>query len=196
MNRLAAKGRSARAPGRATASLSKPLFGKPDGRIFSALPLVAFSLSLHAQAVTQHGPVNPLAQEVTKHGILTCAVRVNQVANYLGFGQHSGALLMVQPGGQDQRLFSIEMEIPSPQGHAYVNSVFAPNQLNGCGASYQAIIYWAQKCEDVAKKGFAPFKKSGHLKKEVTILDGGSSTKVFLMPAGTGCISIKNEIVH
>jgi hypothetical protein len=28
------------------------------------------------------------------------------------------------------------------------------------------------------------------------VLDGGLSTKVFLMPAGSGCVSVKKEVVH
>jgi hypothetical protein len=33
------------------------------------------------------------------------------------------------------------------------------------------------------------------LKKDITVLDGGAATKVLLMPAGSGCVSIKKEIV-
>jgi hypothetical protein len=33
------------------------------------------------------------------------------------------------------------------------------------------------------------------LKKDIAVLDGGASTKVFLMPAGSGCLSIKKEVV-
>lgn len=80
-------------------------------------------------------------------------------------------------------------------GSAYVSAHFAPNQANGCGAAYDAVAYWPQKCEAVAGKRFATLKKVGQLKKDIAILDGGPALKVFLMPAGTGCVSIKKEVV-
>jgi len=33
------------------------------------------------------------------------------------------------------------------------------------------------------------------LKRDVLVLDGGPATKVFLMTAGAGCISVKKEVV-
>ena len=76
-----------------------------------------------------------------------------------------------------------------------ISATFAPNQANGCGASYDAIVYWAQACEVVAARQFNGLKKIGTLRKSIAVLDGGVATKVFLMPASKGCISIKKEIV-
>ena len=87
------------------------------------------------------------------------------------------------------------MELPVNGGVAYISASFAPNQANGCGATYDAVVYWPEKCEAVAGKQFAVFKKIGVLKSEITVLDGGPTTKVFLMQAGSGCLSIKKEVV-
>lgn len=48
----------------------------------------------------------------------------------------------------------------------------------------------------VCRKKFGTFKKIGALSKNINVLDYGVSTKVFLMPAGKGCVSIKKEIVR
>jgi hypothetical protein len=57
------------------------------------------------------------------------------------------------------------------------------------------VIFWQKLCGDVAVTQFAGMKISGKLNKEITVLDGGAATKVFLMPAGSGCVSIKKEVV-
>lgn len=87
------------------------------------------------------------------------------------------------------------MEVATEQGSAYVSATFAPNQANGCGAAYDAVVYWPLACDALASKQFSSLKKIGMLKKAITVLDGGVATKVFLMPAGTGCVAIKKEIV-
>ncbi|MFN4343210.1 MAG: hypothetical protein ACK4FE_14440 [Azonexus sp.] len=102
---------------------------------------------------------------------------------------------MAPPSQPDQRLLPLAMEVPTEGGVAYVSAHFAPNQANGCGAAYDAVAYWPQKCDAVAGKQFAALRKVGQLKKDITILDGGPATKVFLMPAGSGCVSIKKEVV-
>ena len=139
--------------------------------------------------------VNGITQAAVQQGILNCAGRINQVSNFLGFNAQSGAVLMTPPSTPDQRLIPLAMEIPTEGGSAYVAVDFAPNQANGCGAAYEAVAFWPQKCDAVAAKQFSAFKKSGQLKKDITVLDGGVSTKVFLMPAGSGCVSIKKEVV-
>lgn len=149
-----------------------------------------------AAAPANTAPVtNGITQAAVQQGVLNCASRINQVSNFLGFNNQSGAVLMTPPNAQDQRLIPLAMEIPTESGSAYVSAQFAPNQANGCGAAYDAVVYWPQKCEAVAAKQFSALKKVGQMKKDITVLDGGLATKVFLMPAGSGCVSIKKEVV-
>lgn len=138
---------------------------------------------------------NAVTQAAVQKGVLTCASRINQVSNFLGFGPQAGALLMTPPSQPDQQLIPLAMEIPTESGSAYVSASFAPNQANGCGAAYDAVVYWPQKCEAVAAKQFAGLKRIGQMKMSITVLDGGVTTKVFLMPAGSGCVSIKKEVL-
>ncbi len=83
----------------------------------------------------------------------------------------------------------------APQRNWCLTPITPPNQANGCGAAYDAVVYWPLKCDAVAAKQFASLKKVGQLKKDISVLDGGVATKVFLMPAGSGCVSIKKEVV-
>jgi hypothetical protein len=104
-------------------------------------------------------------------------------------------LLMTVHPERDEQLVPLLMELETDNGPTFISSSFAPHQINGCGATYDAVSYWPETCEVVAKKRFSLFEPVGKLHKAVLILNGGSATKVFLMPAGTGCVSIKKEVV-
>ena len=144
---------------------------------------------------TASGALNPLTQSALQQGMLNCVGRINQVAHYVGFGAQGGAVLMAPGDHLDQRLTSYSMELPSVGQTAYVSATFAPGQVNGCGAVYEAVVYWKQACESLMGKEYAALKRVGQLKSSIAVLDAGSTSKVFLMPAGSGCLSIKKEIV-
>jgi hypothetical protein len=138
-----------------------------------------------------------LTRAVVQRGVLTCAARVEQVSRFLGFGPQAGAHLMPPAAPADQRLFSMQMELPAgAEGNSFVDMSFAPGQANGCGATYQTVTYWPQSCASVGNQQFATLKPSQPLQRDVTVLNISPTTKVFLMRAGNaGCISIKKEIV-
>lgn len=142
----------------------------------------------------QAGP-NAVTSAVVQRGVLTCASRVEQVSNFLGFSAKAGAMLPALPPQPDRSLLPLVMEVPLEQGVAFVSMNFAPNQYNGCGASYDAISYWDMSCEQLATKQFGTLKNMGPIKQQITALDAGAATKFFLMPAGKGCVAIKKEIV-
>lgn len=149
-----------------------------------------------AAPVAESGP-NAVTRAVVQRGVLSCAARVEQVSQFLGFGPQAGAHLMPPAAPADQRLFSVQMELPAgAPGNSLVDMSFAPQQANGCGATYQTVTYWPQSCETVGSQQFATLKPSQPLQRDVTVLNVGPMTKVFLMRAGdAGCIAIKKEIV-
>lgn len=143
--------------------------------------------------------VNAVTQAAVQQGALGCASRINQVTNFLGFGPQAGAVLMMPASQSDQRLVPVVMEVPTDDAvvgaSAYVSATFAPVHPNGCSATYDAVMYWPSTCDIVAARQFGSFKKVGSLRTNITLLDGGVATKVFLMPAGSGCVSVKKEVV-
>lgn len=155
--------------------------------VASPLPMVA---------AAEVGP-NALTQALVQRGVLSCAARVEQVSRFLGFGSQVGAHLMPPTAPADQRLFSVQMELPAGAGsNSFVDMSFAPQQANGCGATYQTVSFWPDSCETVGSQQFANLKPSLPIQRDVTVLNLSATTKVFLMRAGTaGCISIKKEIV-
>ncbi len=143
-------------------------------------------------------PVNGITQAAVKAGVLVCTSRVNQVATFLTADvQGVSAMLFMPLNNPDQHLISVSLEIPQKEAFsAYASASFAPNQANGCGGMYETVVYWPQKCDEVAHKTFGALKKIEGFSKNLTVLDGGIWTKIFLMPAGSGCVSIKKEVVQ
>jgi len=174
-----------------TVALTGGLFLAP----FAQAESTADPVSNPAAVQPMSGGANAITQAAVQQGALNCATRINQVSNFLGFGPQAGAVLMMPPSQPDQRLIPLAMEVQTEGGSAYVSATFAPNQANGCGAAYDAVVYWPQKCEAVVARQFAGLKRVGQMKTNITVLDGGPATKVFLMPAGSGCVSIKKEFV-
>jgi hypothetical protein len=168
------------------------------------IALALLSAKINAQPITQPSAVtavqsaspNSLTNAAVQVGALSCASRVEQVTRFLGFGPGVGASLMAPAAPADQRMFAIQMEVPAgANSNSLVNMSFAPQQANGCGATYEAISYWSQSCDALANSHFAQLKRIKPLQKDVLLLDGGSANRVFLMTAGTGCVSIKKEVV-
>lgn len=138
-----------------------------------------------------------ITDAAVKAGILSCADRINQITNFLTAEANTGAILYQPPSDPDRRLGSISMGLDLKGGQlAYASESFAPNQVNGCGGMYETVAYWKEGCADVAKRRFSTFKQAGALVNRITVLDGGRGVKVFLMPAGTGCVAIKKEVLN
>jgi hypothetical protein len=136
--------------------------------------------------------VNPLAQEAVKLGVLSCISRINQVANFLTANTQSGVFIF-PPGAQpDQHVFSTSFELIRPDNSTiYSSASFFPNQ----DAVYDTVEYVNTSSEELEKTIFKNLKRVGVVKKNIVLLDGGA-VKVFLMPAGSGCVVIKKEVVR
>ena len=161
------------------------------------ISLAASTMAAGPSAPRENGNgVNNVTQAAVASGVLSCVSRINQVTQFISNGNPSSAALFANPVQPDQQLTSISLEISPKDGpSAYASASFAPNQANGCGAVYEAIVYWPQSCDIVASKQFADAKKGPILHKSVLTLNTNSPTRIFLMPAGSGCVSIKKEVV-
>lgn len=149
-------------------------------------------------AVLMPSAVHPITEAAVKAGILSCASRINQVSNFLTADkQGTGIYLFIPPSIPDQSIFSVSMEVlESTASTAYASESFAPNQAGGCGALYEEVIYLPMSCNDAAKKYFSGMKRERELLKNITVLVGPPTVRVFLMPAGSGCVVIKKELIR
>jgi hypothetical protein len=142
--------------------------------------------------------VNAITQTAVSVGILSCASRINQVSNFLGAGtQKTGAFIFAPAVPADQSIFSVSIELPAADVPlAYASASFAPNQSNGCGGLYETVVYWPLGCDKIAAQYYPGMKPLRQVYSEITVLGGATPARVFLMPAGTGCVTIKKEIVR
>jgi hypothetical protein len=164
-------------------------------------PVMAAEKSKAAPAKAATGKaaqVNAITQSAMKAGVKTCAPRVDQVTNFIAAGvQNAGAIMFLPSKNVDKQMVSLSLEIPLKNNPAaYASTSFAPDQANGCAGMYETVVYWPQKCSEVAEKQFGSFRKAGSLAKDILVREGAGQARVFLMPAGSGCVAIKKQIVR
>ena len=168
----------------------------PKAAPAAAKPESQPALPVNRQPVSGAGAsVHPITKAVVDAGLLAPTSRLNQVANFLTAGTESGALLFLRPGQTDREMLSASFEaVRQDQSSLYASASFAPG-AGGYDAVYDTVEYGTVPCPEVQKKVFSNLKNAGILKKNITLLDGGT-VKVFLMTAGSGCVVIKKEVVR
>lgn len=146
-------------------------------------------------AVAKSAELNSAASAYGKVGVRRCLKSIVQVTDFLTAGSKSGLFLFSPPDQPDNRMLSTSMEIASGNGISYASASFSPRD-NDCGAVYEAVTYWQDSCDIVATRVYTTLRQSGVVQTHVRVLDGGPAMRVFLMPAGTGCIAIKKEVLY
>ena len=136
--------------------------------------------------------VHAVTQAAVKLGILSCLKRINQVSTFLTANAKSGVLILPSKDQPDQHIFSTSFEILPPDNSIiYASASFFPNN----DAVYDTVQYVDKTCEELEKNVFKHLKRKSVLKENIILLDSGA-VKVFLMPAGSGCVVIKKEVVQ
>jgi len=141
--------------------------------------------------------VNAVTLALVQAGVLSCATRVNQLVNFLAPGKsRQGAIIFPPTAQPDRRLASFSMAVRAGNGQlAYVTGSIAPNQANGCGAEYETVSYWAGTCRDLAATQLKGARVWGPFGRDMVMLMAGTA-RFFLMPAGSGCVAIKKEVLE
>jgi len=140
-------------------------------------------------------PANPsvsiVTQAAVKLGVLSSVSRINQVSTFLTMNNNSGVYIFPVQNPPDQHVFSTSFElIRADNSTLYASASFFPNQ----DAVYDTVEYVDKSCDELEKTVFKGLKRIGFVKKNIILLDG-ANVKVFLMPAGSGCVVIKKEVV-
>ena len=151
-----------------------------------------------AQAKTNWVNGEQVLSQVTQNaGVRTCKPVADRVNRYLIADSQSSGLLFIAPENATGRIFSGTLEIESKQGSTtYASASYAPYGEAGCGVAYDAVTYWKESCAEVSSKVLKDLRPIGPLGSKITMLDGGPAMRMFLMPAGAGCIQIKKEVLY
>jgi hypothetical protein len=62
--------------------------------------------------------------------------------------------------------------------------------------SIDAVTYWKESCAEVSAKVLKDLRPISSLGSKISMLDGGPAMRMFLMPAGSGCVQIKKEVMY
>ena len=136
--------------------------------------------------------VNAVTEAAVKLGILSCVSRVNQVAAFLTANNQAGVFIFKPQNQPDQHVFTTSFElIRNDESTLYASASFFPNR----DAVYDTVEYVNANCDELEKTVFKNLKRIAVVKKNIIVLDGGA-VKVFLMPAGSGTVVIKKEVVR
>ncbi len=152
--------------------------------------------SAQPQSQQQQVQANPVTAQMMKNGVQQCAPMIQTISNFIGINPGAGAVVFVAPQQGNQRVSSFSMEVvTADKATAYASASFTP-YTQGCGAVYDAVSYWPDSCDAVAKKQFKEGKPQGKVSRNIQVLQLEGTGRVFLMPAGSsGCVSIKKEVV-
>jgi hypothetical protein len=144
------------------------------------------------------GQGKALSQAFARAGVVTCGPRVEQIGDFLLKQAEVGAFLFLPLSAQDQRQVGVALEVAAPGGgpSVFASAEFSPEPGGGCGASYESISYWPVACAELARTTFAANKPLGVLKRNIQTLELSELGRVFLMPAGAGCVLIKRELLR
>ncbi|MBN2588610.1 MAG: hypothetical protein JXA96_02015 [Sedimentisphaerales bacterium] len=136
--------------------------------------------------------VNIVTEAAVKLGVLSSVSRINQVATFLTANNQTGVFIFKPQSQPDKHIFSTSFElIRNDNSTLYASASFFPNQ----DAVYDTVEYVNQSCEELEKTTFKNLKRVGLIKKNIVVLDSGK-VKVFLMPAGSGTVVIKKEVIQ
>ena len=176
------------------------------------LAVVALASSLSAQQGTnrpqvpmrKQGAALELPRAVEQSGVITCRPLSERAIDLIVGDAASSGLLFVPPREANARVFSTSIAVEEGARTTYASASFAPYGNVGCGMAVDFVTYWGDSCEAVAavldkqlQAVAGPGNKSrGLLGSKIRMMDGGPNMRMFLMPAGPGCVQIKKEMLY
>lgn len=131
-----------------------------------------------------------------KAGSKRCAPRIHQVVDFLTARSKSGTSVFIPgaPRDPDGSMLSLSMEVANGDVLAYASASFHPRHEQECAGVYETVTYWQNACSEVAATHYPKIKRSPMLA-QLSVLEVDTSTRIFLMPAGQGCVTIKKQVI-
>lgn len=154
--------------------------------------IALFALLFSTPCIAENIPYD----QAKEAGIGKCLPAVQNVSQFLHEGKSHGAHSTWATKNPDKQMFASTIERTYSDGAQIMSIFVAPVPTGACATAYERIVYWDKSCLALAKDTFSDFQYKGELNKFVTYLSkksGGGS--VYLMPAGSGCISVRRETI-
>lgn len=107
----------------------------------------------------------------------------------------SAGVVMSAQSGADQSLFSTSVETRDSVGLHFVSAFMTPNAQGGCDAGYDDVRYWEKNCDSLVMEELRGIGAIRPLGPDIGTLVAGPQQHVYLMAAGTGCVSIRKALL-
>lgn len=140
-------------------------------------------------------PADRVRQALNQVGAQVCADIVYRAAQFL-FEDGDGDFTL-QPLGPDSNRWPIVLTIESahPKQGTSRLTILTLAPAGSCSGSYTQIITWPQSCAIVKSTLFASFRNERPLFRTVKQSELTPGIQLYLMPSGTGCVSVKKELI-
>jgi len=150
---------------------------------------------MRASQTLKQTPADRVRAALAQAGITTCAPVLAQAAQFL-FEDGEGNFT-IQPLGRDANRFPVVLTIESAHASEGLTrlSIVTIAPAGSCSGSYEQTVTWTQSCDTVKRTVFAPFKDEKLLFRNVRLSELSPGVQLYLMPAGTGCVSVKKELI-
>ena len=137
---------------------------------------------LRAGAQTVAPALGAVALAAAQRKIKTCVPRIDQTAKALAAGANSGAFLFNSLSDADKTILSLSLEV-------------GDGASSGCAVAADVVAWWPANCAEVMTKAFPQVTAAGPLMRDIRVTEAGPTMRVFFMPAGAGCVTIKKEVI-
>ena len=163
----------------------------------AAQPKAALQQPAAKQSVeTNAAPaINAITTALQKAGVKRCAAQIQKITDFLTKGAKLGVTVFPAAANPDDSLISISGEIQTGSVLTYASANFAP-RADGCSAEYEQVTHWQNTCDQVVAAQYTGFKATGALMQAVKVYSNNPATRIMMVPAGTGCVVIKKEVLH
>ena len=117
------------------------------------------------------------------------------MTDFLTSKSRTGTSVFPLASNPDDSLVTLSTEIASGNVLTYAGVTFAP-RADGCSGVYEQVSHWQNTCDEVQAAHYKDFKPTGVLQQQIKVFINNPATRVMMVPAGTGCVVIKKEVVH
>lgn len=147
-------------------------------------------------------PIQELMTALSQIRLTACAPVFQQAGQFLF--EDGQARFTVQPLGMDANRWPTAVTMETR--HRVANAAGAPAEqtrlttlvvapAGTCSGLYNQVIYWPEPCAKVKARVFGAFAGERPMLRDVKRSEANPGLHVHLMPAGAGCVSMKQELI-
>lgn len=129
----------------------------------------------------------------SKMGETNCLRQIEKTVRFFGFEQKTAGIIIPRPSGSSRGIISLVMPTEAISGTGIVSADYSHQADDACNASYELIEYHNESCGATVAARFKDLKNMASSESGFSALADPNGVYVFVLPAGTGCISVRKE---